>query len=77
MSSLPLSCSSDASVGSLQRAARCQGRLPPLLWAECPDQVRPGDVLSKGKGSILLAAGILRAQTANGGACLGSLSRLI
>ena len=65
-SCLTFSCSSYAVVGSLQRAARCQGRVPFLFRAECSDKVSPGDVLSKEKESILPVVGLLLAQAANG-----------
>lgn len=65
-SCLTFSCSSYAIVGSLQRAARCQGRVPFLFWAECSDKVSPGDVLSKEKELILPVMGPLLAQAANG-----------
>lgn len=60
-SSLPLSRSSHAAAGSLQRAARCQGRLPPLFRAERPDKVSPGGVVGEEEESIWPAVGLLLA----------------
>ncbi|XP_054055491.1 transcription factor 25 isoform X2 [Rissa tridactyla] len=61
-SCLTFSCSSYAVVGSLQCAARCQGRVPFLFRAECSDKVSPGDVLGKEKESILPVVGLLLAN---------------